>query len=227
MKLLNLTADWLDALLPHALSRIDRVHYGLLQPEELERAYARNPAMPRNRALLAVSAAAPPTRPRLRPSTPPRRRPAAPPPRCPAAPQPHSPTAPLPLDARCGRRHDPHPLASPYQVPFAGKDVPSKASEYAHPDVAIGLTTLAFRYEGLRRHDLAECVRKLKEEMGEQAGPMRQRPACLTWVRWVELAGARVRGSSHAPVSHEVHQLKSAVTVQRIHRGQQVRRPRA
>ena len=71
MKLLNLTADWLDALLPHALSRIDRVHYGLLQPEELERAYARNPAMPRNRALLAVSAAAPPTRPRLRPSTPP------------------------------------------------------------------------------------------------------------------------------------------------------------
>ena len=90
MKLLNLTADWLDALLPHALSRIDRVHYGLLQPEELERAYTRNPAMPRNRALLAVSAAAPPTRPRHR--TP---HPTAPPPHCPSTP-PHRPAAPLP-----------------------------------------------------------------------------------------------------------------------------------
>ena len=216
VKLLNLTADWLDALLPHALSRIDRVHYGLLQPEELERAYARNPSMPRNRALLAVSAATPPTQPHL-----------SPPPLCLAAPQSHSPAAPrprclLPLDARRGRRHQPRALASPCQVPFAGKDVPSKASEYAHPDVAIGLTTLAFRYEGLRRHDLAECVRKLKEEMAEQAGPLRQRPACLTWVRWVELAGARVRGSSPAPAAQEVQQLKSAVTVQRIRRGQQV-----
>ena len=216
VKLLNLTADWLDALLPHALSRIDRVHYGLLQPEELERAYARNPSMPRNRALLAVSAATPPTQPHL-----------SPPPLRLAAPQSHSPAAPrprclLPLDARRGRRHHPRALASPCQVPFAGKDVPSKASEYAHPDVAIGLTTLAFRYEGLRRHDLAECVRKLKEEMAEQAGPLRQRPACLTWVRWVELAGARVRGSSPAPAAQEVQQLKSAVTVQRIRRGQQV-----
>ena len=68
-------------------------------------------------------------------------------------------------------------------------------------------------------------MRKLKEEMGEQAGPMRQRPASLTWVRWVELAGARVRGSGHAPVAHQAQQLKSAVTVQRIHRGQKVRRP--
>ena len=163
MKLLNLTADWLDALLPHALSRVDRVHYGLLQPAELARAYARNPTMPRNRALLAV--------------------------------------------------------------PFAGKDVPTVASEYAHPDVAIGLTTLAFRYEGLRRHDLVQCVRRLREEMGEQTGPLRQRPACLTWVAWVEAAGARVRGTARAPVAvPAVRQLESAVTVQRFTRGQQVRR---
>lgn len=32
-----------------------------------------------------------------------------------------------------------------------GKDVPSRASEFAHPDVVIGLTILAYRYEGLRR----------------------------------------------------------------------------
>lgn len=30
-------------------------------------------------------------------------------------------------------------------VPFIGKDVPSKASEFAHPDIIIGLTVLAFR----------------------------------------------------------------------------------
>lgn len=33
-------------------------------------------------------------------------------------------------------------------VPFVGKDVPSAASEFAHPDVVIGLTIMAFRYEG-------------------------------------------------------------------------------
>lgn len=30
-------------------------------------------------------------------------------------------------------------------VPFVGKDVPSKSSEFAHPDVTIGLTILAYR----------------------------------------------------------------------------------
>ncbi|CAM9096575.1 unnamed protein product, partial [Heterosigma akashiwo] len=28
-------------------------------------------------------------------------------------------------------------------VPFVGKDVPSRSSEFAHPDVIIGLTVLA------------------------------------------------------------------------------------
>ena len=31
-------------------------------------------------------------------------------------------------------------------VPFMGKDVPSRSSEFAHPDVLIGLTILAYRY---------------------------------------------------------------------------------
>ena len=35
-------------------------------------------------------------------------------------------------------------------VPFLGKDVPSSASEFAHPDVVIGFTILAYRYEGMR-----------------------------------------------------------------------------
>lgn len=29
---------------------------------------------------------------------------------------------------------------------FIGKDVPSKASEFAHPDVIIGLSVLAYRF---------------------------------------------------------------------------------
>jgi hypothetical protein len=38
-------------------------------------------------------------------------------------------------------------------VPFVGKDVPSPASEFAHPDVVIGMSVLAYRYEGLRWSD--------------------------------------------------------------------------
>ena len=38
-------------------------------------------------------------------------------------------------------------------IPFMGKDVPSRASEFAHPDIIIGLTVLAYRYEGLRKVD--------------------------------------------------------------------------
>ena len=46
--------------------------------------------------------------------------------------------------------------------------------------------------------------------MGEQTGPLRQRPACLTWVAWVEAAGARVRGTARAPAAvPAVRQLES------------------
>jgi hypothetical protein len=47
-------------------------------------------------------------------------------------------------------------------VPFIGKDVPSAASEFAHPDVIIGLTILAYRYEGLRIDDFLELLRALQ-----------------------------------------------------------------
>ena len=38
-------------------------------------------------------------------------------------------------------------------IPFEGKDVPSKSSVFAHPDISIGLTIFGFRYEGLRYTD--------------------------------------------------------------------------
>ncbi len=36
-----------------------------------------------------------------------------------------------------------------YQRGSFPQDVPSRSSEFAHPDVAIGLTTLAYRYEAM------------------------------------------------------------------------------
>ena len=87
VKMLNLGSDWLSFLLPHALRKVSRVHYGLLSPKEMEEMKAQG-GLPRSRRFLAV--------------------------------------------------------------PFVGKDAPSHASEFAHPDVAIGVTILAYRYEGMR-----------------------------------------------------------------------------
>lgn len=50
-------------------------------------------------------------------------------------------------DCKAALLADPHVPRSRLKlgVPFVGKDVPSKSSEFAHPDVIIGLTVLAFR----------------------------------------------------------------------------------
>jgi hypothetical protein len=50
-------------------------------------------------------------------------------------------------------------------IPFVGKDVPSPASEFAHPDVLIGLTILAYRYESLRFTDFEEIVGKVQARL--------------------------------------------------------------
>ena len=53
-------------------------------------------------------------------------------------------------------------------IPFtllAGKDVPTLSSEFAHPDVVIGLTLWAYRLEGLRRSDMDALVRRLLTDM--------------------------------------------------------------
>ena len=53
VRMLNLGYDWLQSLLPHVLAKVDRVHFGLLRPEELER-MSRNGTLPRSRRFLAV-----------------------------------------------------------------------------------------------------------------------------------------------------------------------------
>ena len=80
-------------------------------------------------------------------------------------------------------------------IPFMGKDVPTRASEFSHPDVVIGLTILAYRYEGLRRTDFLHVLTTLYDQMCNEYGPYHKRPACQTFVKWVTLAGGRVRGT--------------------------------
>lgn len=127
VQLLNLAHDWLHRLLPHVLAKIDRVSFGVLQPNDL--ALSGDAArMPYSRKMMAV--------------------------------------------------------------PFVAKDVPSRSSEFAHPDVVIGLTILAFRYEGLRVQDVKELVTQLKQDFARQAGPKEHRPAAKLYKHWLRLSSA-------------------------------------
>ena len=119
LRMLNLGYDWLSSLLPHVLAKINRVHYGLLRPHELE-TMAKLGTLPRSRRFLAV--------------------------------------------------------------PFVGKDAPSPSSEYAHPDVAIGLSILAYRYEGLRAADFESTMAHLRQEFDNESGAELQRPSAVTWI---------------------------------------------
>ena len=80
-------------------------------------------------------------------------------------------------------------------VPFIGKDVPSQASEFSHPDVVIGLTILAYKYEGLRKNDFYEVIKNLRLEMLRDNGkPYNKRASCISFEIWINAAGARIRG---------------------------------
>ena len=132
VKLLNLGSDWLMFLMPHALRKVSRVHYGLLNTKEMREMKAAG-GLPRSRRYLAV--------------------------------------------------------------PFVGKDAPSHASEFAHPDVAIGVTILAYRYEGMRMMDFGPALRLLRQGLDEESGPILKRPSSLIWIQWMNAAGKKVRGT--------------------------------
>ena len=133
IKLLNITHDWLRSFLPHVISKINRVKFGLLKKEDVERSSVRaGHQIPKSRRMLAV--------------------------------------------------------------PFVGKDVPSDASEFSHPDIVIGLTALAYRYEGLRRSDMRVVLKQLKHDLQDESGPYHKRPTCRKYVDWVRDAGGEVRG---------------------------------
>jgi hypothetical protein len=133
VKMLNLGHEWIDCFLPFVLQKINRVHFGLLQPRDVELLEADGVRIPTTRKLLAV--------------------------------------------------------------PFVGKDVPSRASEFAHPDVLIGLTILAFRYEGLRQRDFGIVIRHMQDRMSDETGNYRDRPTCQRFEQWILCTGKFIRGS--------------------------------
>ncbi|CAE7232459.1 unnamed protein product, partial [Symbiodinium sp. CCMP2456] len=147
-KLLTLGREWLFSLVPHVISKIDRVQYGLLTEQELQQ--PENQKAPSSRRLLAV--------------------------------------------------------------PFVAKDKPSPAAEFAQPDVLIGFTVLAYRYEGLRLSDTVQMLHHLQMKSGRESGPWSSRPTCVLFERWKGLGGKRYEekgGKSSAgglePLEWEVH----------------------
>jgi len=79
-------------------------------------------------------------------------------------------------------------------VPFVGKDVPSRSSEFAHPDVILGLTILGYRYSGMRFEDFADLIDSMSADFSQEIGPSRDRPSSQRHEQWVLAAGGRIRG---------------------------------
>jgi Ca2+-binding EF-hand superfamily protein len=162
VKLLNLARDWLHSLLPHVLSKIDRVTYGLLANARIE---ASEKADQRAKVIAAARAA--------------------------------NDTAALEafddefIDVSAGGMPRTRKLLA---VPFIGKDCPSPASEFSHPDVVIALSLLAYRYEGLRLRDFRELLKLLRTSMLQEYGPYVKRKTCRLYAAWVRLAGGTIRG---------------------------------
>jgi hypothetical protein len=132
-KMLNLAHDFVNSYLPHALSKIDRVTFGIMNEDDRKRALDIDPLMPRTRWKLAI--------------------------------------------------------------PFVSKDVPSRSSEFAHPDVIVSLTFLAYRYEGLRYDDFIEVISAIRNQSFKEVGPIRERKANKLYAQWVVQSGGKVKGS--------------------------------
>ena len=79
-------------------------------------------------------------------------------------------------------------------IPFVGKDVPSRSSEFAHPDVILGLTILGYRYEGLRWADFEDMMASMRAALIKEEGPWKSRKSAVRYARWVRLAGGCIRG---------------------------------
>jgi len=80
-------------------------------------------------------------------------------------------------------------------VPFVGKDMPSQSSEYAHPDITIGLTVLAYRYEGMRLRDFTELINEMRTSLTQEIGPYAQRPSAVLYDDWVKRSGGKIKGA--------------------------------
>ena len=85
-------------------------------------------------------------------------------------------------------------------VPFVGKDVPSRASEFAHPEIIIGLTVLTYRYEGLRRLEFEQnIIAVLRRRFETEVGPYAARASNNLFEQWITVAGGVVKGRMAVP----------------------------
>lgn len=107
-------------------------------------------------------------------------------------------------------------------IPFVGKDVPSRASEFAHPDIVIGLTVLAYRYEGLRQDDFEDIIGSLRADLEKDIGPYADRRASKRHAAWVESAGGTIRGSAGVEVDDDVDESKEVVQLRLLKRSNRV-----
>lgn len=99
-------------------------------------------------------------------------------------------------------------------IPFLGKDVPSPASEFAHPDVIIGLSVLAYRYEGLRSEEFAQdVVGLIRSDFEKEVGPYAQRPSSKLYEKWITLAGGYIKGREQLSSSAAAAGAPSTVAV--------------
>ncbi len=92
-------------------------------------------------------------------------------------------------------------------IPFVGKDVPSRSSEFAHPDIILGLTILAYRYEGLRWTDFTDMMTSIRAAFIRELGPYNKRKSNVIYKKWVKEAGGVIRGGGDenvidSPTSH-------------------------
>lgn len=93
-------------------------------------------------------------------------------------------------------------------IPFVGKDVPSESAEFAHPDVVIGLTVLAYNYEGLRGDHIKLLAKLLKDEHKRQPGKASDRPAQKLLDAWIAHACDRLRREKPAQFPLEYFQVE-------------------
>ena len=98
-------------------------------------------------------------------------------------------------------------------VPFVAKDVPSRSSEFSHPDVLIGLTTIAYRIEGLRKTDVTHILTSLKAAAADEMGPEHLRPSAILFDRWIQHAYKH-----RAAVLHKQQRRASAAVDTVFHR---------
>ncbi len=60
-----------------------------------------------------------------------------------------------------------------------------RSSEFAHPDVLIGLTIMAYRIQGLRMSDLRIVVNMLKTKLTQEPGPENLRDSSVKFDQWI------------------------------------------